>query len=150
MPTIWGNDGRAHSVRAYLGRKYRFSASHRLCSERLSDDENRSTYGKCANPHGHGHNYVLEILVGGDIEGTTGMVCNLAELDACVGREILGLFDHENLNTLEAFADRVPTTENLCIEIQRRLRQALRPELALTVRIEETSNNFFEYSEGAA
>lgn len=136
-------------MKAYLGRKYRFSAAHRLCSERLSDAENRATYGKCANPHGHGHNYVLEVLLGGEIDGTTGMVCDLAELDGCVQREILEPFDHENLNMLDAFADRVPTTENLCLEIQRRLRRALGPEFSLAVRIEETSNNFFECSESA-
>ena len=88
-------------------------------------------------------------MVGGAIDAATGMVCDLAELDGCVQREILEPFDHENLNTLDAFADRVPTTENLCLEIQRRLRRALRPELSLAVRIEETSNNFFEYSESA-
>jgi 6-pyruvoyltetrahydropterin/6-carboxytetrahydropterin synthase len=77
------------------------------------------------------------------------MVCDLTELDGCVQREILEPFDHENLNTLDAFRGRVPTTENLCIEIQRRLRQAIRPELSIAVRIEETSNNFFEYSESA-
>lgn len=136
-------------MKAYLGRKYRFSAAHRLCSERLSDEENRAIYGKCANPHGHGHNYVLEVLVGGEIDTMTGMVCDLGEVDGCVQREILEPFDHQNLNTLEVFTDRVPTTENLCIEIQRRLRRALRPELSLAVRIEETSNNFFEYSESA-
>lgn len=137
-------------MKAYLGRKYRFSASHRLCSERLSDEENRSVYGKCANPYGHGHNYVLEVVVGGELDGRTGMVCDLGELDACVGREVVESFDMQNLNTLAAFANRVPTTENLCIEIQRRLRKALQPELSLRVRVEETSNNFFEYSEEAA
>lgn len=136
-------------MKAYLGRKYRFSASHRLCSERLSDAENHATYGKCANPHGHGHNYVLEVLVGGELDASMGMVCNLAEVDGCVQREILEPFDRENLNTLDAFRNLVPTTENLCMEIQRRLRRAIRPELSLAVRIEETSNNFFEYSESA-
>ena len=136
-------------MKAYLGRKYRFSASHRLCSERLSEAENRAVYGKCANPHGHGHNYVVEVVVGGEIDPVTGMVCDLVELDSWVSREILEPFDHQNLNTLLAFANRVPTTENLCIEIQRRLRCAVRPELTLGVRVEETSNNFFEYSESA-
>jgi 6-pyruvoyltetrahydropterin/6-carboxytetrahydropterin synthase len=121
------------------------SASHRLHSERLSDEKNRAVYGKCANPHGHGHNYTVEVVVGGAIEPSTGMVCDLVELDDCVGREVLEPFDHENLNTLAAFQNLVPTTENLCIEIERRLRRALRPELSLVVRVEETSNNFFEF-----
>lgn len=137
-------------MKAYLGRKYRFSASHRLCSERLSEADNRAVYGKCANPHGHGHNYVVEVMVGGEIDPVTGMVCDLIELDTWVSREILEAFDHQNLNTLPVFANRVPTTENLCIEIQQRLRRTVRSELTLGVRVEETSNNFFEYSESAA
>ena len=121
------------------------SASHRLHTERLSEEQNRAVYGKCANPHGHGHNYTVEVLVGGEIDAVTGMVCDLVELDGCVNREVVEPFDHQNLNMLAAFANRVPTTENLCIEIERRLREALRPELTLAVRVEETSNNFFEY-----
>jgi 6-pyruvoyltetrahydropterin/6-carboxytetrahydropterin synthase len=104
-------------------------------------------YGKCANPHGHGHNYTVEVMVGGEIDTATGMVCDLTELDGCVRREVLEPFDHQNLNTLEPFQNRVPTTENLCIEIERRLRRVLRVDLTLTVRVEETSNNFFEYRE---
>jgi 6-pyruvoyltetrahydropterin/6-carboxytetrahydropterin synthase len=132
-------------VKSYLGRRYRLSASHRLHSERLSDEQNRAVYGKCANPHGHGHNYTVEVVVGGVIHPETGMVCDLVELDACVGREVLEPFDHENLNTLAAFQNLVPTTENLCIEIERRLRRGLRRDLSLVVRVEETSNNFFEF-----
>lgn len=131
-------------MKVHLGRRYRLSASHRLYTGRLSDEENRAVYGKCANPHGHGHNYTVEVVVGGAIDPVTGMVCDLAELDGCVGREVLAPFDHENLNTLAPFQNLVPTTENLCIEIERRLRRALRPELSLVVRVEETSNNFFE------
>ena len=107
-------------------------------------------YGKCANPHGHGHNYTLEVIVGGEIDGATGMVCDLAELDALVGREVLEPFDHQNLNTLESFRERVPTTENLVIEIRNRLKRALPQRLTLGIRVEETSNNFFEYLEEAA
>jgi 6-pyruvoyltetrahydropterin/6-carboxytetrahydropterin synthase len=120
------------------------SASHRLASPELNEAENRAVYGKCANPHGHGHNYVVEVVVGGEVDPVTGMVCDLVELDAMVGREVLEPFDHQNLNTLEPFLDRVPTTENLCIEVEERLRRALRPELSLRVRVEETKNNFFE------
>ena len=131
-------------MKAYLGRRYRMSASHRLASPELNEAENRAVYGKCANPHGHGHNYVVEVVVGGEVDPVTGMVCDLVELDAMVGREVLGPFDHQNLNMLEPFLDRVPTTENLCIEVEERLRRALRPELSLRVRVEETKNNFFE------
>lgn len=131
-------------MKAFLGRRYRFSASHRLSSEALSKEQNLAVYGKCANPHGHGHNYTVEVLVGGEIDAATGMVMDLVELDGCVRREVLEPFDHQNLNMLREFENRVPTTENLCIEIERRLRGALRPELSVTVRVEETSNNFFE------
>jgi 6-pyruvoyltetrahydropterin/6-carboxytetrahydropterin synthase len=135
-------------MKARLGRKYRLSASHRLFTPALGEDENRAVYGKCANPHGHGHNYVVEVVVGGEIDPASGMVCDLAELDGCVRREVIDPMDHANLNSLPAFAERVPTTENLCIEIERRLRQALPQRLSLRVRVEETSNNFFEYFEG--
>jgi 6-pyruvoyltetrahydropterin/6-carboxytetrahydropterin synthase len=73
------------------------------------------------------------------------MVCDLVELDGLVGREVLEPFDHQNLNTLESFRERVPTTENLLLEIRKRLERALPRRLTLAVRVEETSNNFFEY-----
>jgi 6-pyruvoyltetrahydropterin/6-carboxytetrahydropterin synthase len=110
----------------------------------MSDVENRRIYGKCANPHGHGHNYTVEVVVGGQLDGVTGMVTDLVELDACVGREVLEPFDLQNLNTLECFRGVVPTTENFCLEIELRLRRALPEKLSLAVRVEETSNNSFE------
>jgi 6-pyruvoyltetrahydropterin/6-carboxytetrahydropterin synthase len=115
----------------------------------LSDAENQRVYGKCANPHGHGHNYTVEVIVGGEIDGASGMVIDLAELDGCVKREVVEPFDHQNLNTLESFRELVPTTENLVIEIQKRLRGALPERFTLGVRVEETSNNWFEYREEA-
>jgi 6-pyruvoyltetrahydropterin/6-carboxytetrahydropterin synthase len=132
-------------VRAYLGRRYRLSASHRLFCASLSEAENQKVYGKCANPYGHGHNYTVEVMVGGEIDGATGMVCDLTELDGLVEREVMEPFDHQNLNTLEGFRAAVPTTENLLLEIRRRLERALPRRLTLAVRVEETSNNFFEY-----
>jgi 6-pyruvoyltetrahydropterin/6-carboxytetrahydropterin synthase len=134
-------------VRAYLGRRYRLSASHRLFSESMSDAENQKVYGKCANPHGHGHNYTVEVTVGGEVDPVTGMVYDLGELDGCVRREVLEPFDHENLNTLESFRDVVPSTENLVIEIRKRLETALPRKFTVGVRVEETSNNFFEFYE---
>ena len=134
-------------MRAYLGRRYRLSASHRLFCASLSEAENRNIYGKCANPYGHGHNYTVEVRVGGEVDQTTGMVVDLAELDGWVSREVLEPLDHSNLNTLECFRDAVPTTENLVAEIEARLRRALPEKLSLGVRVEETSNNFFEYWE---
>lgn len=133
-------------MKAHLTRRYGFAASHRLHSPRLSEEENRRIYGKCANPHGHGHNYFVEVTVSGPIHGETGMVANLADLDAFVGREVLDAFDHHNLNEeIPAFRESVPTTENLCIEIYNRLRAFSAARLE-RVRLEETSLNSFEYA----
>jgi 6-pyruvoyltetrahydropterin/6-carboxytetrahydropterin synthase len=110
----------------------------------MSEAENQRVYGKCANPHGHGHNYTVEVIVGGELDPLTGMVCDLTKLDGAVGREVLEPFDHQNLNTLEPFQSRVPTTENLVVEIEKRLRGTLPQALSLAVRVEETVNNFFE------
>ena len=131
-------------MKAHLGRRYRLSASHRLFCASMSEAENLRVYGKCANPHGHGHNYAVEVTVGGEIDAVTGMVMDLAQLDGCVSREVLEPFDHQNLNMLECFRNVVPTTENLVIEIETRLRRALPEKLTLGLRVEETSNNFFE------
>jgi 6-pyruvoyltetrahydropterin/6-carboxytetrahydropterin synthase len=129
-----------------LGRRYRFAASHRLHSARLSDEENLRLYGKCNNPLGHGHNYVVEICVSGDVDPATGMIANLADLDGFVEREILDAFDHRSLNDeVPAFRAEVPTTENLCVEIFRRVRAFPKAKLE-RVRVEETSNNSFEYA----
>jgi 6-pyruvoyltetrahydropterin/6-carboxytetrahydropterin synthase len=136
-------------MRAYLGRKHRLSAAHRLHSEALNEAENQAVYGKCNNPHGHGHNYVIEVTVGGKVDPQTGMICDLAALDACVSKEVVEPFDHTNLNTLDCFRDLVPSTENLCIEVHRRLKSALTFAELVRVRVEETSNNFFEYRDGA-
>src|SRR2546428_10774886 len=90
-------------MKAHLTRRYRFSASHRLHSDDMSPEENVATYGKCNNPYGHGHNYALEVTVSGLVDESTGMVCNLVDLDGFVEREILDHFDHQNLNTLAEF-----------------------------------------------
>jgi 6-pyruvoyltetrahydropterin/6-carboxytetrahydropterin synthase len=127
-----------------LSRRYHFSASHRLHVDALSAEDNRATFGKCNNPFGHGHNYVVEVTLAGPVDAATGMVTNLADLDSFAQREMLDLFDHANLNMLEPFLDRVSTTENLCVEVWRIF--ADYPDADLyRVRIEETGNNSFEY-----
>jgi 6-pyruvoyltetrahydropterin/6-carboxytetrahydropterin synthase len=133
-------------VKVELGRRYRFAASHRLHSARLSEEENSRLYGKCNNPLGHGHNYVMEISVSGKVDPATGMIANLADLDGFVQREVLDDFDHRSLNDeVSAFKSEVPTTENLCIEIFRRVRAFPKAKLE-RVRVEETANNSFEYA----
>ncbi|HET8635909.1 MAG TPA: 6-carboxytetrahydropterin synthase [Acidobacteriaceae bacterium] len=134
-------------MRAYLGRRYRLSASHRLHCAELSDEENRAVYGKCNNPHGHGHNYIVEVKVGGEVDPVTGMVCDLAQLDDCVRREILDRFGETNLNLYEGFAEQVPTTENFTMEIQHLLKGAFTKAEIVMVRVEETTKNSFEYSD---
>ena len=133
------------SARAYFGRRYMLSASHRLHTESLSPDQNRAIYGKCNNPHGHGHNYVLEVLVGGPVDAETGMVLDLAVLDDVVRKQVVDRFDHTNLNLDPLFANRVPTTENLCRTVFDSLKDALPAGELEYVRVEETQNNFFEY-----
>ena len=127
-----------------LTRRYRFSASHRLHSAQLSDAENRATYGKCNNPHGHGHNYILEVTVSGRVD-ENGMVCNLVDLDECVHRNVVTRFDVEDLNMQPEFAMSVPTTENLCTVIYDILKREFRQAHLEKVRLEETMMNAFEY-----
>jgi 6-pyruvoyltetrahydropterin/6-carboxytetrahydropterin synthase len=136
------NDG----LKIELGRRYRFSASHRLHSAKLSEEENHRVYGKCNNPHGHGHNYVLEVSVSGTVDPATGMIANLADLDGFVEREVIEAFDHKSLNEdVAAFRENVPTTENVCKEIYQRLKYFPKAKLE-RVRVEETGNNTFEYA----
>ncbi len=135
-------------MKAYLTRRYWFSASHRLHCDSMSPEENRSVYGKCNNPHGHGHNYALEVTVSGRVDSGTGMICNLVDLDAFVNEKILERFGHENLNTLREFQGVVPTTENLCVEIYRILEEGFHFAHVEKIRMEETMLNSFEYAGG--
>lgn len=133
-------------MKAYLTRRYWFSASHRLQSEEMTAEENEAVYGKCNNPWGHGHNYALEVTVGGPVDSKTGMICNLADLDQFVHQNILERLDHENLNTLREFDGIVPTTENLCVALFDILDQGFTRARIERVRVEETMFNSFEYA----
>ena len=135
-------------MKAHLTRRYLFSASHRLHSADMSAEENLATYGKCNNPHGHGHNYALEVTVSGQVDQSTGMVCNLVDLDTCVEREVLSRYNLENLNQIQEFAVTVPTTENLCIQIFEILQRRFPHAHLEKVRLEETMMNAFEYAGG--
>jgi 6-pyruvoyltetrahydropterin/6-carboxytetrahydropterin synthase len=134
--------------KAHLSRRYRFSASHRLHTQAYSEEQNRAVYGKCNNPHGHGHNYMVQVTMSGPVDPVTGMVCNLAELDAFAQTHLLERFDHTNLNTLECFQESVSTTENLSQEIYR-IFQGFPAARLERIHIEETSNNSFDYAGGA-
>lgn len=131
-------------------RRYEFPASHRLHSPKLSENENQRIYGKCNNPYGHGHNYVVEISVRGPIDEATGRAVDPAALDGLVEREILKPLGHSDLNRDAAFQQVVPTTENLAVEIRRRLAvnwskifPGAWPKLE-KIRIVETPRNIFE------
>ena len=133
-------------MRLELTRRYELAASHRLHSAQLDEAENQRIYGKCNNPYGHGHNYVVEVTVTGPVDRATGMITNLADLDGHVTREVIEPFDHMYLNKdVDAFRERVPTTENFCIEIFERLKQFPGARL-VRVRLEETGRNSFEYA----
>ena len=132
-------------MKAYLTRRYKFSASHRLHCESMSEEENRRVYGKCNNPFGHGHNYVLEVTISGTPAADTGMICNLADLDGFVNREILDQYHDGNLNHMKQFQNMVPTTENLCVELHRLIKHKFPKAKVEKVRIQETMMNSFEY-----
>jgi 6-pyruvoyltetrahydropterin/6-carboxytetrahydropterin synthase len=128
-----------------LTRRYRFAASHRLHSERLSAEENERAYGKCNNPYGHGHNYTVEITLTGPVDAATGMIANLGELDPFVHHEAIEPFDQRYLNEeIPEFQGKVPSTENICREIYRRLSKFSGARLE-RVRVEETSKNSAEF-----
>jgi 6-pyruvoyltetrahydropterin/6-carboxytetrahydropterin synthase len=132
-------------------RRYEFAASHRLHAPQLSAENNRRLYGKCNNPYGHGHNYVVEVSARGPIDAGTGRAVDTAALDELVKRQVLEAFEHRNLNAeIEAFQHMVPTSENLGVEIFRRLQQNWTmvfpgdwPKLE-KIRIAETPRNIFE------
>jgi 6-pyruvoyltetrahydropterin/6-carboxytetrahydropterin synthase len=133
-------------MKAHLTRRYLFSASHRLHSDAMSVEQNRVVYGKCNNPHGHGHNYTIAITVSGPVDSQTGMVCNLVDLDSFVRERVLERYDHQNLNLMQEFSNHVPTTENLCIAIYEIVQREFDKAHLERVRIEETMMNSFEYS----
>ena len=130
-----------------LTRCYRFPASHRLHSNQLTEDENQEVYGKCNNPYGHGHNYVIEISVRGPIDASTGCAVDIIKLDLLVNQHVVNAFDHRYLNEeVPAFRDMVPTAENIGLETRRRLEAvwpANFPALE-KVRVQETLRNIIE------
>jgi 6-pyruvoyltetrahydropterin/6-carboxytetrahydropterin synthase len=132
-------------VRISLTRRYSFPASHRLFRADWSEAQNHRAFGKCANLHGHGHNYAVEITLTGVVDPQTGMIANLSDLDEFVRARVLDDFDHANLNEqVPEFRDCIPTTENLCRVIFNRLSGFAHGRIE-RVRIEETAKNSFEY-----
>ena len=131
-------------------KRYRFAASHRLHSPAISDEENRTMFGKCNNPHGHGHNYQVEIAVRGEVDPDSGRAVDPDRLDRLVREHVLRILDHSNMNAdVPEFKSEVPTTENLALLIERWLKQhwdgAFGEGPALEyVKVQETKNNTFQ------
>ncbi len=130
----------------YLTRKAEFSASHLYHNPELSPEENQRIFGKCNNPHGHGHNYTLEVTVKGDVDQRSGFVVDLKELKEIMNREVIEAVDHRFLNKEVAeFKDRIPTTENLAITIWGWLRPKLQVAALHRIRVYETTDLFVDY-----
>jgi 6-pyruvoyltetrahydropterin/6-carboxytetrahydropterin synthase len=130
----------------YLTRKCEFSASHVYHNPDFTPEENRRVFGKCNNPNGHGHNYVLEVTVKGDVAADSGFVMDLKELKEILNREIMEALDHRHLNKEVAeFATEIPTTENIAIWIWRRLEKSLQNASLHRVRLFERQDLFVDY-----
>lgn len=130
----------------YITKKIEFSAAHRLLNEDLSVEENQELYGKCYNPNGHGHNYILEVTLRGPISEKTGMIINLTELKKIVNKHVVELFDHKHLNKdVEHFKKLNPTAENIVVVIWKILEKEFESGLLYKLLMRETGSNSVEY-----
>ncbi len=130
----------------YLTRRTTFSAAHRLWSPQLSEQENIALYDKCANPNGHGHNYVLEVTLRGTPDPRTGMVLNLSEIKQIINEQVIRWVDHKHLNyDVSWLEDSIPTTEVLVIKFWERLIRHFPPDMLYEVMLHETENNSASY-----
>ena len=134
-----------------LTRRYRFAASHRLHAPPLTESENRELYGKCNYPHGHGHNYELEVSVRGTVDASSGILVRVEDLDKLVAAKVIQAFDRRNLNCdVAEFARLVPTTENLAEVVRSRLTAGWAEAFPASgavldgIRIRETRKNSVE------
>lgn len=143
MPTLWANLSLPDNAMT-LTRSYEFAASHRLHSPHLDDAKNVELYGKCNNPSGHGHNYILEVTVSGQLDQTTGMMVDMVALDDAVNAEVVDRYDHKHLNSdVPEFADVAPTSEVIAAQIWKRLEGAV-PGKLRKIRLYETARSAFE------
>jgi 6-pyruvoyltetrahydropterin/6-carboxytetrahydropterin synthase len=130
----------------YLTRRAEFSASHFYHNPELSPEENRRVFGKCNNPHGHGHNYTVEVTVAGEVNPVTGMVLDLKNLKQILEQRVLELMDHRFLNEeVPVFSTKIPTTENIAIEIWRLLEPSLSFARLHRIRLYETPDLYVDY-----
>ncbi len=128
-------------------RKAHFNAAHRLFNPAWSDEKNATIFGKCSNPHYHGHNYDLTVSVTGEIDPVTGFVMDLSILRELIKSEIEEAFDHKNLNVEVAeFKNLNPTVENISVVIYNKLRAKIKTSLDISVTLYETPRNYVTYS----
>lgn len=138
------------TAQAALTRRYKFAAMHRLHTDRLSEEDNWKVFGKCNNPNGHGHNYVILVTVEGAINEQTGLVADVDALDRIVRDTVVARFDHQDLNRDPAFADKTTTGENLAILVWDLLADRIPGARLAKVGVIETRDNYFEYAGPAA
>ncbi len=133
---------------AYITRRERFNAAHRLFSKELTDEENLKLYGKCSHPNWHGHNFDLFVTIKGEIDKSTGFVANLNNISNLIKDLVIEKLDHRNINLdVEFMKDKIASTENLAIAIWEELKNPIE-DLGVSlhcVKIQETENNWVEY-----
>lgn len=134
-------------MKVTVHRKAHFNAAHRLYNKEWSDDKNEAVFGKCNNPHFHGHNYELIVSVKGEIDPVTGYVMDMKILKDLIKSEVEDAFDHKNLNLqVPEFKDLNPTAENIAVVIWNKLEAKLNKDLELTITLYETPRNFVTYN----
>lgn len=130
----------------YVTRRETFSSAHRLYNPNLSDEENDRLFGKCNNPNGHGHNYVLEVVVAGEPDPQTGYVIDLKKLKTIIRENVISKIDHKHLNLdVDFMKDVIPTAENIAVKIWEQLVNKIPSGKLYSVKIYETENNYAEY-----
>lgn len=133
------------TIKSSITRTYTFCAAHRLHSDQLPDDLNQQIFGKCNNPHGHGHNYTILVTVQGEVDPCTGLIIDPEALDRLVKKYIIDRFDHQHLNFDPAFEHLTTTGENLARLIWNLLVDQLPSGQLEKIGVIETRDNFFEY-----
>ena len=130
----------------YVTRREVFSASHRLYNPKFSDEENNRLFGKCNNKNGHGHNYILEVVIAGEINPETGYLIDLKILKTIIRENIIQKMDHKHLNLdVDFMQDIIPTAENIAIKIWEQLVNKIPNGKLHSVKVYETENNYAEF-----
>jgi len=133
-------------MRISVFRKAHFNAGHRIFNPNWSDEKNFRVFGKCSNPHYHGHNYEIIVRLSGEVDPETGFLIDLKLLKKIIEENVLEKYDHKNLNTQVAPFDKIaPTSENICFEIWTILRKVLDEKFTLAVRLYESPRNYVQY-----